>query len=195
MKTNVFLQPILALFLLLGSSVAAFGDDAPPWLKQAAGGSVPTYERDVPGVVLFDEQQTTVASDSKLVTTENYAVRVLTREGRSLARARAFYLVSSGKIREIKAWTIRPDGTAKEYDKKSVLDLISDPDDVYNEGRIKVINATDDVDTGYVFGYTVVSEDTALFYQDSWGFRGDCRRSLSLHVESTLGLDGVEHYF
>ena len=41
----------------------------------------------------------------------------------------------------------------------------------YNEGRIKIIDASDDVDTGYIFGYTVVSEDQPLFYQDNWSFQ------------------------
>lgn len=184
MKIHLFPRSILGLFLLLGLSFTALADDAPAWLKQAAAGSVPTYEKDVPGVVLIDDQQTSVATDSKVVTTENYAVRLLTREGRNLAIARKYYLVSSGKIKDIKAWIIRPDGTAKEYDKKSVLDLISDPDDVYNEGRIKVIDASEDVDAGYVFGYTIVAEDTALFYQDSWAFQGRLPTLLSRYTLS-----------
>ena len=160
----------LLIAILLGSQVA-LADDAPSWLKHAASLPVPGYEKDVPAVVLQDEQQVSLSNDGKLTTTENFAVRVLSREGKRTAIARAFYLVSAGKVRDIQAWVIRPGGTVKEYDKKNVLDIISDPDDVYNEGRIKVIDASDDVDTGYVFGYTIVSEDSALFYQDSWAFQ------------------------
>ncbi len=163
------LIPIIVV--VLATVCPALADDPPAWLRQAATITPPSYAKEVPGVVLLDEQSTTVSSDAKLVSTENYAVRILTREGRRLAVARAFYLVSSGKLRDIKAWTVRPDGTFREYEKKSVLDLIADPDDVYNEGRIKVIDASDDVDAGYVFGYTIVSEDTTLFFQDSWMFQ------------------------
>lgn len=53
-----------------------------------------------------------------------------------------------------------------------MLDIIADKDDVYNEGRIKLIDASGDVETGYVFGYTIISEDTPLFYQDTWRFQG-----------------------
>lgn len=161
--------PILIVVLIAVSQAVA--DDPPSWLRQAAAVTPPTYAREVAGVVLLDEQNTTVSSDGRLVSTENYAVRLLTREGRNLAIARTFYLVSSGRVREIKAWIVRPDGSFREYEKKHVLDLIADPDDVYNEGRIKVIDASDDVDAGYVFGYTVVSEDTTLFFQDSWMFQ------------------------
>lgn len=159
-------------FVLLGFSNALAGDDAPAWLRQAASTSVPAYEKDVPAVVLHDEQQVTLGPDGKLVSVENFAVKMLNREGRAFAVARAFYLVSSGKVREIEGWLIRPDGTTKNYDKKTILDVIADPDDVYNEGRIKVIDASGDVDTGFVFGYTVISEDVPLFYQDTWAFQG-----------------------
>src|SRR5689334_10399158 len=109
------------LFTLVAFS-AAFADDAPSWLRQAAATGTGTYDKDVEAVVLLDEQQVTLGSDGKLVTVENYAVRILNNEGRKYALARAFYFVSSGKVREIAGWMIRRDGTVKEYDKKSVLD-------------------------------------------------------------------------
>ena len=173
---TIFTRPLRSVFfvvVLIGSiTIGVNADDAPPaWMTQAARGATPSYDKDVPAVVLVDEQQVALSSDIKLTTIENYAVKVLSREGRSYAAARAFYLVSSGKVRDIMAWIIRPDGTTKYYDKKTVLDVIADNDDVYNEGRVKIIDATGDVEVGYVFGYTVVSEDSPLFYNDSWRFQ------------------------
>ncbi len=159
-----------------------FAKDAPSWLRQASSTTVPSYDSEVPAVVLHDEQRISVNSDGKLSTTQNYALKVLTREGRRLAVARAFYLVSAGKVRDIDAWVIRPDGSVKEFDKKSVLDIISDPDDIYDEGRIKVIDGSNDVDLGYVFGYTVVSEESALFFQDQWAFQDRLPVRLSRYV-------------
>ncbi|MBK7801622.1 MAG: DUF3857 domain-containing protein [Chloracidobacterium sp.] len=162
----------LAALLLCGAVTGAYADDQiPAWMTQAARGVVPSYDKDVPAVVLHDEQQITY-SDGRLLSVENYAVKLLSKEGRRFAVARAYYLVSSGKVKDIVAWLIRPDGTTKAYDKKSVLDIIADKDDVYNEGRIKLIDASGDVETGYVFGYTIISEDTPLFYQDTWRFQG-----------------------
>lgn len=161
----------LALVANFGTAVALASDSPPDWLRNAAATTVPSYEKDVPAVVLHDEKQVAIANDGQIVTTENYALKLLSREGRELAIARGGYLVSSGKVRDIQAWLIRPDGTTKFYDKKSVLDIISDPDDVYNEYRIKLIDAKADVDAGAVFGYTVVSEESPLFYQDTWIFQ------------------------
>ena len=162
-------------------------------MRQAASVNVPTYEKEVHGVVLLDENQLSLGNDGKLVTTENYAIKILSREGRKYATAVAFYLVSSGKVRDINAWIIRPDGTSKEYDKKTVLDLISDPDDVYNEGRIKVIDASSDVDTGYIFGYTIVSEEKPLLYQDIWQAQSMLPTITSRYTsESAFGLESDE---
>ncbi len=165
-----FVPRLMCLFgFIFIVALNAFGDDSPPsWMKQAASAGVPGYDKEVSAVVLHNEQIVTLGSDGMLVTTENYAVKILSREGRRHAVATALYLVSAGKVRDIEGWLIRPDGTTKNYDKKSVLDIISDPDDVYNEYRVKVIDGSDDADSGFVFGYTVVSEDRPLYFQEKW---------------------------
>lgn len=158
----------LLTFIFIVTLNAFGGDTQPSWMKQAASASLPSYDKEVSAVVLYNEQLVTLGSDGVLVTTENYAVRILSREGRRHAIATALYLVSSGKVRDIEGWLIRNDGTTKNYDKKSVLDIISDPDDVYNEYRLKVIDGSDDADAGMIFGYTVVSEDRPLYFQEKW---------------------------
>jgi Domain of Unknown Function with PDB structure (DUF3857)/Transglutaminase-like superfamily len=171
-KTHTFrLVIVIAAFVLVSASNARAGNDVPGWLRQAASVTPPAYEKDVPAVVLLDDEHVSLSGDAKLVTEDNYAIKLLTREGRHFAMAEAYYLASTGKVRDIMAWFIRPDGTTKTYDKKTILDRIADTDDVYDEGRIKFIDATDDVDIGYVFGYTIVSEESPLFYQDVWSFQ------------------------
>lgn len=171
------MKPLKYIFILI-FALSAFGSTAyadepvPAWMRQAAGFAVPQYEKDVPAVVLLDEERVTLVAENKLSTEENFAVKMLTNDGRHFAVARALYLVSSGKVREIEAWLIRPNGSVKYYDKKTILDMISDPDDVYNEYRVKIIDASRDVDVGSVFGYRVISDDTPLFYQDTWNFQG-----------------------
>ncbi len=158
--------------LVLVFAADAFADDTPPnWLKQASSVQVPAYDKEVTAVVLHNEQQITLGSDGKLTTVTNYAVRVLVREGRDYAMAHASYLVSSSNVRDIEAWLIRPNGTTRNYDKKSIIDMISDPDDVYNEYRVKFIDATDEADAGFVFGYTTTTEEHPLFYNDTWAFQ------------------------
>ncbi|HVE55611.1 MAG TPA: DUF3857 domain-containing protein [Pyrinomonadaceae bacterium] len=166
---KLFSRSACLLTFVFIAALNAFGGDTPPsWMKQAASSSVPSYDKEVSAVVLHNEQIVTVNNDNVMVTTENYAVKILSREGRRHAIATALYLVSSGKVREIEGWLIRQDGTVKNYDKKSILDIISDPDDIYNEYRLKVIDGSDDADTGMIFGYTVVTEDRPLYFQEKW---------------------------
>lgn len=178
-SSKPFLTIVLAGYLMF-LGVTAKADDPPPqWMRQAAAAAVPAYDKDVSAVVLHNEEVVTLGTDGKLITVENYAVKLLNRDGRKYAVAGAFYLASTGKVRSLDAWIIRADGTTKSFEKSSIVDIISDPDDVYNEGRVKMIRAVDEVDTGYVFGYSVVSEDLPLFYQDKWQFQDNLPTILS----------------
>ncbi|MGI8884235.1 MAG: DUF3857 domain-containing protein [Pyrinomonadaceae bacterium] len=180
---KIFIRTFFLVCLALSAYQIVLADDAPPtWMRQAASVQIPSYDKDVPAVVLYDEQQITLGSDGKLTTVTNYAVKILVREGRAFAVARALYLVSSGNVRDIEGWLIRPNGTTREYGKKSVIDLIADPDDVYNEYRVKIIDASEEADTGYIFGYTVTTEERPLFYHDTWAFQGRLPTMLSRYT-------------
>lgn len=163
----------LLLFNLILVGGAYAGDEAPGWLAQAATVKPPTYEKTVSAVVVRKEQQVTYGSDGKLQIVKNHAVRILNKDGRDNAVAIAFYLVSSSKVRDFNAWLIRPDGSVKKYEKNAIVDRISDPDDIYDEGRVKIIDASSDADAGSVFGYSVTMEERPLFNQDRWSFQGD----------------------
>ncbi len=157
-------------------------DDAPAWLKQAAQIRASQYDKDVEAVVLHHEQNVTLGSNGKLTTVDRYAVRILTREGKREAAAAAFYLSKFSQVRDMQAWLIAPGGNTLSYGKKETIDRISDPDDIYDEGRIKIIDASDDADVGYVFGYTATTEDSPLFYQDKWVFQDNLPTLLSRYT-------------
>ncbi|HEX9959474.1 MAG TPA: DUF3857 and transglutaminase domain-containing protein, partial [Pyrinomonadaceae bacterium] len=171
-------------FLLAAINVAAAtnGDEVPAWFSQFRAMQTPAYDKDVKAVVLQKDSVVNVGSDGKAVTTITYVVRILSREGRREAVAVEPYLVSSGKIRDIKGWLIRADGTTKAYGKELVLDRISDPDDIYNELRLKIIDASDEADAGAIFGYQVTSEEMPLFDQDAWLFQDNLPTLLSRYT-------------
>ena len=160
-----------SVFVALIFSMAANAGDAPEWLKQAAKTPVPGYEKEVDAVVLFHEEAVALDANGRLVTVERRAVKILQKEGRSDALARAFYLSKFSQVKNLEAWLIAPGGSVTEYGKKETVDLISDPDDIYDEGRMKTINASGMADVGYVFGYTSTTEDRPLFYQHQWLFQ------------------------
>lgn len=176
---------ICLTFTLFLTFSICLADDIPAWLFQDAGLKPPTYDKDVPAVALRDEQTVNFGTDGKIVVTTNYSVRILLREGKGYAAAYAPYLATTGKISEIRAWLIKSNGTTKKYEKDSIIDRVSDTDDVYNESRVKIIDGSSEADEGSVFGYQIVSEERPLFYQDMWAFQ---ERLPTLYSRYTLNL-------
>ncbi len=165
----------LVLAALAATAVAATpapGDEVPAWLKQAAGTSAPAYDKKVEVVVLHDEGTMTVNPDGRVMNVATFAIRVLTRDGRRAATAYTSYATGTDKIKEMRAWLIRPDGSVKKYGKNETLDEAVSLDDVYNEYRARKISAVDDADVGCVFGYQITTEERPFFPQAKWYFQG-----------------------
>jgi Domain of Unknown Function with PDB structure (DUF3857)/Transglutaminase-like superfamily len=176
------LLSLIAAFLL---NSIALADEPPAWLKQAAATNVPTYGKEVRAVVLLDESRKTVEEDGRIRTVDYFAVRILTREGRKEAVARAGYSTDFEKVKEMRAWLIRPNGEVKSYGKKEVMDIALAENDVYNEARLKVIPADDDADAGCVFGYEIATEEKSVFSQFVWFFQHDIPVLLSRMTVTT----------
>ena len=162
---------ILGILMFAVSASAAPGDETPQWVQQAATIKVPAYDKDVPAVVLVNEQMTTIGSDGKINEVRNYAVRILRREGREYAEGYVTYIPDTSKVKEFRAWLLRPSGEAKRYGKDDVLDLAGRPNDVYNEYRVRTISASSDADEGAVFAYSYTLEDRSVFSQADWDFQ------------------------
>ena len=169
---RTWLISLLGLFILATPVAAAAGDETPSWVQQAVAIKVPSYDKEVPAVVLVDESQTTIASDGKQNETYNYAVRVLRREGRDHAEGRVSYIPNISKVKDFRAWLIRPSGETKRYGKDDTVDVAGDLNDVYNEYRVKKISGSDDADAGAVFAYTYTREERSVFSQAEWFFQG-----------------------
>jgi transglutaminase-like putative cysteine protease len=170
---KAWLIGVLALlFVALPAKAATvYGDETPSWVQQAAAIKVPAYEKDVPAVVLVDERVTTVDSDGRINEVYNFAVRVLQREGREYAIGRVGYIPDSGKVKEMRAWLIRPGSQTKRYGKDETVDVAGDLNDVYNEYRLRTIVAVPDADVGSVFAYSYTREERSVFSQDDWAFQ------------------------
>ena len=169
---RLWLISVLGLLVLATPVAAAPGDEVPSWVQQAATIKVPQYEKEVPAVVLVDESQTIIGSDGKQNESYNYAVRILRREGRDYAVGRVSYLPDISKVKDFRAWLIRPGGPIKRYGKDDILDVAGDLNDVYNEYRVKRISGSDEADAGAIFAYTYTREDRSVFSQAEWFFQG-----------------------
>jgi hypothetical protein len=168
------LLPLLAcsVVALELSAVSASAEEAPAWMRQAASKETSAQGKHVPAIVLLDEQTVRVEENGTVVTTERHVVRVLSNEGRSAAVASVLYMTDTGKVRDMRAWLIRPSEEVRKYGKEAVLD-VADPSDVFNDVRAKVISARDDVEPGAIFGYEWTTEDRSVFTQFDWQFQSN----------------------
>ena len=162
---------LVCLLTLSAPGAVLAGGEVPQWLQQVAAMKVPSYDKDVQAVVLVNDQQVTVGADGRVITVQNFAVRILNHEGRTYAHAAIPYLTDGGKVRDLRAWLIRPEAPLKQYGKDDILDIISDPNDIYNELRVKMVSAKDAADAGAVFGFEATSEDHSIFGEEEWEFQ------------------------
>ncbi|HWO01255.1 MAG TPA: DUF3857 and transglutaminase domain-containing protein [Blastocatellia bacterium] len=167
----VLVTTLLGCLFVSTTSQPAAADDVPVWLRQLASASLPSQDKHVPAVVLLREQSIRVEDDGKVTTVERQAVRVLSKEGRDEAMASVHYMTDTGKVRDMRAWMIRPGGTVKKFGKDEIIDLAAAPNDVFNDVRVKIIAARDEAEPGAVFGYEWTSEDRSVFTQFDWQFQ------------------------
>src|ERR1044072_2287013 len=164
-------RQIFAILALLLFASPAFADDTPQWLQQAAAIKAATYDKDVSAVVLLDESLTSINSDGRETELYNRAVRILRKEGRGYAIGQVGYVPETGKVKEFRAWLIKPNGEVKKFGKDDSVDIQANLNDVYNEYRFKRISAKDDAEVGAVFAYSYTLEDRLIFSQADWAFQ------------------------
>ena len=157
----------VALLLSLAPLSPGAAAAAPPaWLRQAVNTS--PADPAASAIVLLDEVEVTVTADGKMRTFRRYAVRVRDRSARDAAVVREAYVTGSGKVRSMRGWIVRSGGEARDLGDDNVADLAMVNNDVYNEVRVKVLAAADQLADGDVFGAEVESEDRVLFSQLEW---------------------------
>ena len=159
-------RTIKCFFVIMLINVPAWTlEDAPAWLRRAASIEIPDSEENPPAFVVVDEENVKVESNGRVTTSKIYAVRILAGQGRSTAVARVIYRTDGGRVRRLRAWLIRSSGTPIEYEDDETIDLSLVGNDVYNEARVKVIDASNDADAGMIFGYESTTEDRSIFTQ------------------------------
>jgi transglutaminase-like putative cysteine protease len=139
--------------------------EAPAWLQQAIATS-PTPSSHA--TVLLDDISVRIGADGKATTVRRYAVRIHDRDGRDAAAVREVYVSGSGSIRSIRGWVLHPSSAPRELGGGNVIDAALVGNDVYNEVRVRLLRASDDVSDGDVFGAEVESEERLLFAQFDW---------------------------
>jgi hypothetical protein len=166
------MKPLIwSCLLIITLAKPSPAQEAPQWVREAAANAVPGFGPKVSAVVILAEEHVSAESDGRIVTTTRRATRLLSREARGRAIARAIYRTDGGKVRSLNAWLLRPSMPVKKYD--AAVDIAAVNNDVYNEVRAKVISAMEDSDAGSIFAYEAVTEERSVFTQFDWAFQDD----------------------
>jgi hypothetical protein len=101
------------------------------------------------------------------------AYRVLSKEGRKCAAARATYNSADGRLRSLNAWIVHPGGKVSELSKKKMVDRASYSSalELYGEYREAVLRGGDEVTPGCVFAFEATTEGKQVFAQDTFHFQ------------------------
>ena len=167
------LSLLLAFPFLLHPAPSSGGEDVPEWLRSAAAARCPEYDSHVTAVVLLADQAVRVERDGRAAFLTRYAVRVLRREGAVHAVARIPYRTDGGRVRDLRGWVVPPRGEAQECRDRDIADVAALNGDMYNELRVRVLDASGEVVEGAVFGYEAEYEDRGIDTQYQWDFQGE----------------------
>lgn len=169
MRKTSLVNKCLVQVLLLTS--VAFGSSAPDWLHDAARTPLPAYAKDVPGVVLLDEQVTTVSPSGEVHVLYRRAVKILTTAGRDLGIASAYY-DNETKISHFKAWSIPAQGADYEVKDKEAMETAPFGEALFADTRLRRIRIPQ-AEPGSVVGYEYEQKSRPYIQEDMWRFQED----------------------
>ncbi len=163
---------LVTLLALACAALSAQASDQPPdWLREAAAQPTPEYASDVGAVVLLRDRTVEVKSGDRFRVSERGAIRVLHAEGREEAACAAVYLTDGGKVTDMLGWLLGPGERTRPFGKKEWVDARLNPDDVYDEARVRGLSAAAQAEPGTVFGYEWTTEMRTPFLQFDWAFQ------------------------
>lgn len=159
----------LCALLLLGLAPLPVRAGSPDWMRAAAQVQVSGQPDDVNGVVLFEEEVTTVKDNGEVRTNYRRALKILRTAGRDLGHA-VVYFDSDTKLTYFKAWSIPAQGNEYEVKEKDALEATPFSGELYVDNRIKVIHIPAS-EPGSVIGYEYEQKRRPNVMQDVWGFQ------------------------
>ena len=173
---RVFLAVVGVGLALADTPSHARTEKAPSWLVSAAAETVPPGEG-AEARVLFRECSVDLESDGRIVQRERWVIRIDRSPGQDRAVGRVSYRTDSGRLRSFEGWLLREGGGAERLDPTRQIDVAQLNEQLYNEVRMRVLDARPEASPGAVLGFESIVEDRALFGQFEWLYQ----ESLPVH--------------
>lgn len=122
-------------------------------------------------MVLLNERELLIDAKGTRTERRRYAVKVLTSAGRPYAQAAEFYVRKDGKVLDLHAFLVQPNGTERVYGKDRVADEASASYELYSDQRVRTVSAQTEAEPGSVFGFESTSRETSVHTTDAFWFQ------------------------
>ena len=160
----------LAVLILLLAGARAGWASVPDWLRAAAHDSLPRYDAETKGVVLLDEQITTVDPDGQVHTVYRYAVKILRPNAAEALSVVRVPFDNETKITYLKGWSITASGLEYEVKEKDAVEQSAAYSELISDARIKYLSIPGG-EAGSVIGYEYQQRWRPFLYEDQWVFQ------------------------
>lgn len=164
--TSTWAQLLLATVVLWVPSAAA---GTPDWLRAIAQQPLPKYPDDTSGVVVWDEQLTTVNQQGEIKTLYRRAYKILRAEGRGHGTV-VVYFDDETRLTYFKAWSIPAQGKEYEVKEKEAVETSPFSEALYLDTRLKVLKIPG-AEPGSLIGYEYEQKRRPYVLQDTWSFQ------------------------
>lgn len=162
-----FSLSLAVVVVVVFSSCAAHVWAAPGWAMAAAHRPTPADVGDAPAVVLFSEATTRISADGDATRTLRFALRVLTSDGRSRARAAVPYLARASHVRTTDAWLIRDGREVKSSSRRDWVDAAAEAfGALYSDSRVRAVTFAPEAVAGDVFAVETEVSTPLVFAED-----------------------------
>jgi hypothetical protein len=164
-----------AVSLLVGSlllSASGARADAPAWMHNLVGVSIPAHDEKTSAVLLYSEDILTVQNNGRLRRMERRAYKVLRPEGSEYGVVRAD-MSSETRVVSMHGWCIPAQGKDYEVkDKEGVETALTglENGELVSDVRSRFLRIPA-AEPGNIVGYEVEYEKQPYVTQDAWGFQ------------------------
>ena len=157
------------IFLVLGTSSWAA---VPDWLRQVAKQPLPAYKPDTKGVVLLDEEITTIDQSGEIHTIYRRAVKILRPNAREELSHVVVPFDNETKLTWIKGWSITASGQEYEVKEKDAVETGALGGSFAEDTRHKILEIPGG-DVGSIIGFEYQQRRRPYVNQDVWTLQED----------------------
>ncbi len=162
------------------TAATSWAVSVPDWLRAAAHQPLPAYKADTKGVVLLDEQITTVDGFGEVYTVYRRAVKILRPTARESLSHVVVYFDNETKLTWLKGWSITASGQEYEIKEKDAVEA-NLGESFVEDTRYKVAQIPGG-EVGSVIGYEYRQHRRPSVNQDIWTIQEDMPVRLARYV-------------